>query len=212
MTSSNLEHDLKQATTLLPPALRDNVDQELGELRRALGYLVELHDKTRTILTRPAPGRHLVAGIVQDAIELVRPEIGRTARFTLAIADGLEAWVDRTDLIRILLNLFQNARRAVEACGRDEGRILVEAVQEGASVRIVVADSGDGIAPDQHEAVFRPDTPLRARALGTGLGLPICREITGANRGEIRILAESPLSGAAFCLIFPCHAPEVTDG
>ncbi|MDP2315209.1 MAG: hybrid sensor histidine kinase/response regulator [Pseudomonadota bacterium] len=211
MTSSNLEHDLKAATTHLPPLLRESVEQEMGELQRALGYLVELHDKTRTILTRPVPGQHAVPGIVRDAIELIRPEVGRVARFRVSVPDDLVVWVDRTDLIRIFLNLLQNARRAIESTGA-EGEIYLEATQDGTVVRIVVADSGIGIPPDQHERVFRPETSLRARSLGTGLGLPICRELARANRGDITILPTGPLAGAAFCLTFPCTSPEVIDG
>ncbi len=211
MTSSNLEHDLKSAVPHLPPVLQDSVEQEMGELRRALGYLVELHDKTRTILTRPVPGLHSVAGIVGEAIELVRPEVGRVARFETNLDEDLLTWVDRTDLIRILLNLFQNARRAIETAGAP-GEIRIDATREGDAVRIVVSDSGEGIPLDEHERVFRPEASLRSRSQGTGLGLPICRELARANRGEITLLGEGPLPGAAFCLLFPSHAPEVNDG
>jgi signal transduction histidine kinase len=222
MTSSNLEHDMKTATTFLPPDVRANVEQEMGELRRALGYLVELHDKTRTILTRPVPAEHDVVTIVKDAIELIRPEVGRVARFHTAIAPGLVTWVDRTDVIRILLNLFQNARRAIESAGAvsasamsagepPEGEIHVEASRDGDMVRIIVSDSGVGIPADQQERVFRPEISLQARSLGTGLGLPICRELARANRGDIVLQPSGPLPGASFCLLLPCHAPEVND-
>jgi signal transduction histidine kinase len=211
MTSANLEHHVQEAEGVLPEPLRVGLQQETAELRRALGYLVQLHDKTRSVLGRPRPGQHRLSALVLEAIELVRPEIGRVARFTVDVADNLSVWVDRTDLTRILVNLFQNARRAIESGGAT-GEVRVDAAAEGNLVRLRVADSGVGVEPELRERVFRPETDLPSRSLGTGLGLPICREIARANDGELGILPEGPLCGACFYLLFPTTPPEANDG
>ncbi len=212
MTSSNLEHHVKQAEEHLPEKLRGDVDQEMAELRRALGYLVQLHDKTRSVLARPKPALHRVATLVTEAVELVRPEVGRVARFVTDVPEDLDVWVDRTDFTRILLNLFQNARRAIESGGASPGEIRVDVTPEGETVRLRVADSGVGIDPALRERVFRPDTPLASRSLGTGLGLPICRELARANEGELGLSPDSPLPGACFFLLLPTRASEAHDG
>jgi signal transduction histidine kinase len=211
MSSSNLEHDVRAAAAHLPPALTEGIGQELAELRRALGYLVELHDKTRTILTKPSPALHPVRELVAGALELARPDVARVARVHVAIPEDLRVWADRTDLTRILLNLLQNARRAIEAAGSD-GEIRIDAALDGPMVRISVSDSGVGVPPDLQDRIFNPGTALRARSLGTGLGLPICRELARANLGDLGLAPSGPLVGATLFLLFPTSPPEVQDG
>lgn len=210
MTSSNLEHHVQDLGDVLPPGIANEVSHELGELRRALGYLVRLHDKTRTVLARPTPSRYFVAPLVRDAVELVRAELGRNAQVTLDVPDAATIWVDRTDFTRILLNLFQNARRAIDSAG-GTGEIRVTAELTDERVRVFVADDGVGIEPSEVGRIFRPETNLRSRSLGTGLGLPICRELARANNGEIGLLSTSPLKGACFYLDFPARPLEIPD-
>lgn len=210
MTSSNLEHHVQDLGDVLPPGIANEVSHELGELRRALGYLVRLHDKTRTVLARPTPSRYFVAPLVRDAVELVRAELGRTIQITIDVSDTATIWVDRTDLTRILLNLFQNARRAIDSAG-GSGEIRVSAELSEDRVRVFVADDGVGIEPSDVGRIFRAETNLRTRSLGTGLGLPICRELARANNGEIGLLSTSPLKGACFYLDFPARPLEISD-
>jgi signal transduction histidine kinase len=210
MTSSNLEHHVADLAHLLPPDVANDVAHELGELRRALGYLVRLHDKTRTVLARPTPARHALAPLVRDAVELVRSELGHQTQLVLDVPEGCTIWVDRTDLTRILLNLLQNSHRAIESAG-GTGVIRVSAESSGGAVRILVADDGVGIEPSEAGDIFRPEANLKARSLGTGLGLPICRELARANNGEIGLLSASPLKGACFYLDFPANPLEIPD-
>ena len=209
MTTANLEHHLEEGRGHLPLGLAGEMDQEMGELRRALSYLVELHDKTRSVLARPAPAQHSLAGVVADAIELVRPELSRTARITANVPAGLGVWVDRTDLVRILVNLFQNARRAMDTAGVRAGEVRVDAWQERERVRILVSDNGPGMPAEQHERLFRAESVPRTQ--GTGLGLPISRELARANQGEIGVSDEGPLPGATFWLTFPSERMEADD-
>lgn len=209
MTTSNLEHHLEEARGSLPMGLCGEMDQEMGELRRALSYLVELHDKTRSVLARPSPAQHSLAGVVADAIELVRPDLSRTARIASTIPPGLSVWVDRTDLVRILVNLFQNARRALDTGGVKAGEVQIEAWPEGERVRIVVSDNGPGLPNDLRERLFRADSVPRGQ--GSGLGLPISRELARANQGEIGVADDGPLPGATFWLTFPSEPQEIAD-
>ncbi len=212
MTSSNLEHQVKEIEEVLPEPLQGRVDQEMGELRRALGYLVALHDKTRSVLARPRPAEHALRSLVLDTVDLVRGEIGRVATFDVAVPPELVAWVDRTDFTRILVNLFQNARHAIEHSGAPSGAIRVDASLEGNMVRLTVADSGTGIDPALRDRIFHAETNLPSRSLGTGLGLPICRELARANDGELGLLPDGPLPGACFFLLLPTRPPEARDG
>ncbi|MCX5513075.1 ATP-binding protein [Kaistia algarum] len=100
---------------------------------------------------------------------------------------------------RCIMNLVTNACRhgdSVEIAGRHENGWLV----------VTIDDDGPGIAPGQREDVFRPFYRLdEARNLdesGTGLGLPIARDIARAHGGDVE-LAESPLGGLRAIVSIP---------
>ena len=95
------------------------------------------------------------------------------------------------DFKRCLTNLLANAVRysnTIAMTGERDHRWLT----------IDIDDDGPGIAPDQREEVFRPFVRLdEARTIdegGSGLGLPIARDIARAHGGDL-ILSESPLGG-----------------
>jgi signal transduction histidine kinase len=100
----------------------------------------------------------------------------------------------------VLRNLLDNAaRHAVHTVG-----ITVEA--HDGTAEITVADDGPGIAPGDRDRVFdrfvRLDEDRSRTGGGTGLGLPIAREIVAAHGGTLTI-EESPAGGALLRLRLP---------
>ncbi len=136
------------------------------------------------------------------------------------MADDLPPVVgDRDRLIQVVINLISNAvkftpsgtitcaaRLATPETDATEG--VAEPPQE---IVVSVTDTGVGIAPADHEKVFEQfgqagDT-LTDKPRGTGLGLPICREIVEHHGG--RIWVDSELGHGAtfsFTLPVPVHA------
>ena len=116
---------------------------------------------------------------------------------------------------QVLLNLVINARQAMPEGG--ELRIRVGADASGRKAELSVSDTGVGIAPTDLRRIFEPffttKTGPDATGLGgTGLGLPVCREIVEAHHGRLR--AESrPGKGTSFTLILPtCPEPASRQG
>ena len=102
-------------------------------------------------------------------------------------------------LEQVLINLITNAVHAVES----GGRVIVRAQSESEStVALEVCDSGPGIADGDHERIFEPFFTTKSDGKGTGLGLPIVRNIIDQHRGQIRV-GRSDLGGAAFRVILP---------
>jgi len=102
-------------------------------------------------------------------------------------------------LEQVLINLITNAVHAVEM----GGRVIVRAQSESEStVALEVSDSGPGIADGDHERIFEPFFTTKSDGKGTGLGLPIVRNIIDQHRGQIRV-GRSDLGGAAFRVILP---------
>ena len=108
---------------------------------------------------------------------------------------------DRDRLIQVLINLLSNAVKFTPA-----GRVTVTADQRDGDVEVALADTGVGIAPEDHAAVFEEfrqagDT-LTDKPRGTGLGLPISRQIVEHHGGRMRL--ESAIgSGSTFRFSLP---------
>jgi two-component system, OmpR family, sensor kinase len=92
-----------------------------------------------------------------------------------------------SELTRLFTNLLENAVRHTPP----EGTVSVSAEVEETSVTVMVADTGEGIAPEHlphlGERFYRVDAARTSGAGGTGLGLAICRSITEAHGGGMAI-------------------------
>jgi signal transduction histidine kinase len=110
---------------------------------------------------------------------------------------------DRDRLIQVIINLLSNA---VKFCDQDSGRVSIALRTLPDAIRVDVRDNGRGIAPKDQELVFEKfrqvgDT-LTEKPQGTGLGLPISREIIHHFGG--RLWVESELGeGATFSFTIP---------
>ena len=106
--------------------------------------------------------------------------------------------VDPDQIKRAVLNLVDNA---VEAVGQT-GEVTVETVwmPEARRARIVVADNGPGITPEDRERLFVPY--FSTKATGMGLGLPIVHQIVADHGGSIWV-EDNPPHGSRFVIELP---------
>ncbi len=103
---------------------------------------------------------------------------------------------DQARLRRVMLNLLQNAVRHTP----EDGSVTVKIERAGEGYEIEVADSGEGVNPEDRERIFEPfyrggSEAARTRP-GTGLGLAIARAVVEAHGG--RIWLEDSDSGSRF--------------
>jgi signal transduction histidine kinase/CheY-like chemotaxis protein len=108
---------------------------------------------------------------------------------------------DQDRLIQVVINLISNSVKFTDA-----GSITCSARQEGTELLMSVKDSGIGIASDDQPKVFEKfkqvgDT-LTDKPKGTGLGLPICKEIVEYHGGRIWVESE-PGHGSTFSFTLP---------
>jgi DNA-binding response OmpR family regulator/anti-sigma regulatory factor (Ser/Thr protein kinase) len=108
---------------------------------------------------------------------------------------------DRDRLIQVVINLISNAVKFT-----DTGSVTCRAVQKNGTLVVSISDTGMGIAPADQPKVFERfkqvgDT-LTDKPKGTGLGLPICREIVEHHRGQIWVESEVG-KGSTFAFSLP---------
>jgi signal transduction histidine kinase len=72
-------------------------------------------------------------------------------------------------------------------------------------VTVTVSDTGPGIAPDEEERIFRPF--WSGDGGGTGLGLPIARELAFALGGRLELQSEAG-EGSRFVLVLPVQVSQ----
>ncbi|WP_161316657.1 GAF domain-containing sensor histidine kinase [Sneathiella litorea] len=112
---------------------------------------------------------------------------------------------DRNMILLVIRNLLSNAIKFTPA----GGRIEVSAELQNDMVEISVSDTGVGIAPHIATDSFAIDkkttTPGTEGEIGTGLGLPLCKEMVELNRGNIRLETEKE-KGTTFHFTLPIAA------
>jgi signal transduction histidine kinase len=122
----------------------------------------------------------------------------RHVRLEVVPQPGLGPWrVDPRQLKHLLLNLLKNAARA---SSKGQAIQVGMAVESGALVLRVV-DHGAGIPPEARARIFEPFFTTDERD-GTGLGLPLCKQIAEAHGGEIGF-EDTPGGGATFVVRLP---------
>ncbi|HEX2312099.1 MAG TPA: HAMP domain-containing sensor histidine kinase, partial [Thermomonospora sp.] len=111
----------------------------------------------------------------------------------------------RSQLVRVLTNLLDNAERHARS------EIRIEVYREDGEAVLEVADDGSGIPPEDRERVFQRFQRLRESrqrdAHGTGLGLPIARDVAVAHGGTLTA-GESEQGGALLVLRLPLREPD----
>jgi PAS domain S-box-containing protein len=161
----------------------------LPELER-VGEHITQHGQRLMQLARPGPDRVApidLHEIVRDVAGMLRLA-GKLRRVEMALDLGdepLTVTVNRTRIEQILVNLVTNA---VDAIGMDGTvTVAVRPTEDGKRVIVEVRDTGTGIPPADLEKIFEPFYTTKGAERGTGLGLPVVREIVTSYGGDLTV-------------------------
>lgn len=166
--------------------------QILPDLER-VGEHITQHGQRLMQLARPGPD-HVqpldLNQVVRDVIAMLRGagKLHRVEVATELSAEPIMVTVNRMRIEQILVNLVVNA---VDAIGNTQGKITVNVhASEGKRVVCEVRDTGSGIPADTLEKIFTPFFTTKPEDKGTGLGLPVAREIVGSYGGSLTAQSE----------------------
>ena len=175
----------------------------LRAIQREVDRLTSITEEYLRMARLPAPrlGPEDPAALVRDVASFVSREMESTqVRLEVEVEPNLPLVpIDEAQIRQSLLNLLRNAREAMPS----GGRIVLAARRDGDGVAISVSDEGEGVPDDRKERVF--DVFFSTKERGTGLGLPLTREIVVAHRGRVRCEDASP-RGTVFTIWLPAAA------
>jgi len=199
--------------------LRDNPDLDQGQRQEFVSIIVKESERLSRLLNDILDLAKMEAGTSEWHMADLAPRAvieqalaGTAGLFAKARHISLETRIaadlppiraDADRLTQVIVNLISNA---VKFCAPKDGRIQLEAWQDTGFLRVDVKDNGIGIAKADQQKIFerfqQAGNTLTDKPQGTGLGLPISRQILQHFGGEIWV--ESELGkGATFSFRVP---------
>jgi signal transduction histidine kinase len=218
---STVSHELRTPLTSIQAfteILLDDPEVEPDKRRKFLGIIAKEVERLTRLINQVLDLAKIEAGKADWEESLV--DMKEVISDTLAAMDQLfreknikvdarlpdsvsPVTVDLDRMVQVMLNLLSNA---VKFCDSRNGRVEIALAERDGCVRVDVRDNGQGIRPEDHEAVFSKfhqggDT-LTEKPRGTGLGLYISRQIVEHFGGRMWV-ESSPGSGARFSFTLP---------
>ena len=218
---STVTHELRTPLTSIrafSEILHDNPGLPVEERQRFLHIVIQESERLTRLINQVLDLAKLESGRAEwqvgdvDMKAVVEDSVAAAGQLFTAKDVALEVKLpshvptvrgDRDRLVQVLINLLSNAAKFVEA---GTGRVAVTVGSDAREVTVRVADNGPGVAAADQRIIFEKfrqagDT-LTEKPQGTGLGLPISRQIVERLGG--RLWVESvPGSGATFAFAFP---------
>jgi signal transduction histidine kinase len=221
---SSVTHELRTPLTsirALTELMRDDPEMETAQREQFLGIVVAETERLSRLVNQVLDMAKIESGHAEwrntevDLIALLKQAVTATselfrergARVDLQLPASvrlLHADADR--LTQVIMNLLSNAAKFVP---RDTGLVQVRLSADESRATVAVHDNGPGVPAAQQQLIFekfRQGGDEKNRPQGTGLGLPISRQIVEHFGGRMWLVS-SPGQGACFSFSLPWHMP-----
>ncbi|MGQ0526195.1 MAG: ATP-binding protein [Betaproteobacteria bacterium] len=219
---STVTHELRTPLTSIrafSEILNDNPDLDTAQRRRFLGIVIKESERLTRLINQVLDLAKIESGNAEwhtseiDMREVIEDSVTATSQIfkenNVELELKLPASVpviaaDRDRLMQVMLNLLSNAAKFCSADGG--GHVTITLASLGDMLQVDVQDNGIGISEADQNVIFEKfrqvgDT-LTAKPQGTGLGLPICRQIIGHFGGRLWVRSRLG-AGATFSFTIP---------
>ena len=217
---SSVTHELRTPLTsirALSELMQDDPSMETAQRQQFLGIIVSETERLTRLVNQVLDMAKIESGHAEwhnadlDLVALVRQSVQTTAELmrergaqVLLDLPAPPLWLraDADRLTQVMLNLLSNAAKFVPPA---HGQVQVRMQVLPQEVRVEVQDNGPGVPAEQHQQVFekfRQGGDSLSRPQGTGLGLPISRQIVEHFGGRMW-LDSVPGQGATFGFSLP---------
>jgi len=185
--------------------IKEHLGNMLESTRKGVKRVADIVHNLRgfTRFDREIAGRIELREAVDEALEMVK---GRLERARITVEQHWEKLpsvpASSSQLNQVFLNLLVNAKQAIEATRRQDGKIGISAYARDENICVEVCDNGCGMSAESLSQVFDPFFTTKPPGEGTGLGLAISHGIVIDHGGRIEV--ESQLGeGSCFRVVLP---------
>lgn len=170
-----------------------NIDKKIFESNQLINNLL-FYSRLRP----PHYERFDIRQLVREAIDAAKHyRAGTSIGVDIDSLEGVIVEADPLQIKEVLNNIINNAGDAGRA---EDGKLKVSGARENGFVHIAVQDSGPGIDRETLARVFDPFYTTKPN--GTGLGLPVCRQIMTFHGGSVELKSE-PGKGTTADILLP---------
>ncbi|HHZ84108.1 MAG TPA: HAMP domain-containing protein [Nitrospirales bacterium] len=177
--------------------IQQSVQDATGIIINEVQSLMRLVDSFSTFARMPEPvmAEESLHDVIRD-VSMLYTTAQRDVEVHYSLDDAVPPIsIDREQMKRVFVNLFENAIEAMDHKGRIWVRTRYDAQQR--KVHVEVEDEGKGIPPEDRERLFLPYFSNTKN--GTGLGLAIVNRIITDHYGQIRVVSDG-LIGTTFAM------------
>ena len=143
---------------------------------------------------------------IKDVIEEICTRMkGKAKKFDISIITNLQSGIilgDKENLEHIFINLIDNAIKY----NKPQGKIIIKSYTQNKNVFIEISDNGIGIPKESRDKIFEPfytvNKDRSKDAGGTGLGLPLVKDLIEKQKGTITVM-DTRVNGTTFLISFP---------
>ncbi len=176
------------------------IEKKLGAITQAvheiLGMNKEAMESIQPIKPETLSPHDLFQDLEQRIYSILTSAPNTIAMLKEVRDEGIHIHAMRKAAVNILYNLVTNAIHAMP----EGGTIILRIYKKDGFIVLEVQDTGIGIPPDLHEAIFQFGYTTRD---STGFGLWNARWEARINHGDLQIVASTPGDGATFRLLLP---------
>jgi signal transduction histidine kinase len=204
--AAELAHGLKTPLTILSAVARDlrskgrrKASSDISEQAETMHVVIE-RELSRA---RLAQGHGTVKVVLAPEIERLVASVRRLPRseelqWEVAVPAGISVPIEQVDLVELLGNILDNARK----WARSGVRVSTSEGEEG--LALIVEDDGPGVEASDITRIMERGFSLDKNAQGTGLGLAIVKDIAEIYGLQVGF-APSSLGGLSVKIRFPAH-------
>lgn len=195
--------------TTSPQELRQVINGMESAARRASAITHKLLNFSRYDATCPV--RFDVCEALEEMAPMLRQALDGAGRLQMQLPDSLCPIVfDRAQFGLAILNLTTNAAQAMQGTGGGTLELTLQRPADEAAIEIILRDDGPGIPADMQARIFEPFFTTKPAGQGTGLGLPIVKNLVTGFGGRIS-LESTPGTGTTFRITLPLalENPEI---
>lgn len=195
--------------TASPQELRQVIDGMGSAAQRASAITHKLLNFSRYDATSPV--RFDAGEALEEMSPMLRQALDGAGRLQMQLPDAPCPIVfDRAQFGLAILNLTTNAAQAMQGTGGGTLELTLHRPAGAPAIEIILRDDGPGIPADTQARIFEPFFTTKPAGQGTGLGLPIVKNLVTGFGGRIS-LESTPGTGTTFRITLPLalENPEI---